>query len=56
MKPSKNSGFQCRLEYLNPVNSGSNGRNNRSGARALVMVGDANNNHSNRQGKIETEG
>ena len=50
-KALKGSTFQCRLEYVNPVNSGSNGRNNSSGTHALVKVGDTNNNHSNRRGK-----
>ena len=44
-------GFQGRLEYVNPVNPGSNGRSNSSGTRTLVKVGDTNNNNSNRHGK-----
>ena len=47
----KNSGLQGRVEYVNPVNSGSNGRNNSSGICTHVKVGDTNNNHSNRRGK-----
>ena len=47
----KNSGFQGRLEYVNPMNSSSNGRSNSSGTCTLVKVGDTNNNHSNRRGK-----
>ena len=47
----KNSGFQGRLEYMNPVNSGSNGRSSSSGIYALIKVGNINNNHSNRWGK-----
>ena len=35
----KNSEFQGRLEYMNPVNSGSNGRSKGSGTRAIVKVG-----------------
>ena len=51
----KNSGFQGRLEYVNPVNTGSNGRRNNCGTHALVKVGDTNNNYSNRREKIEIE-
>ena len=51
----KNSGFQGRLEYVNPVNTSSNGRSGSSGTGALVKVDDTNNNHSNRRGKIEIE-
>ena len=47
----KNSGFQGRPEYVNPVNFGSHGRSNSSRTRALIKVGDTNNNHSNRRGK-----
>ncbi len=35
----KNSRFQGRLEYVNPVNSDFNGRNNSNGTRALVKAG-----------------
>ena len=48
----KNSGFQGRLEYVNPMNSGSNGRSNSCGIYALVKVGGTNNNDPNRRGKI----
>ena len=47
----KNSVFQGWLEYVNPVNSSSNGRSNSSGTHALVKIGDTNNNHTNRWGK-----
>ena len=42
-KALKNSGFQGRLEYVNPMNSGSKGRCNCSGTYALAKVGDTNN-------------
>ena len=47
----KNSGFQGRLEYVNPMNSGSNRRSNSSGTHTLVQVGDANNYHPKIRGK-----
>ena len=47
----KNRGFQCRLEYVNPVNFSSNGRSNSSGTHALIKVGNTNYNPSNRSGK-----
>ena len=47
----KNCRFLGGLEYVNPVNSGSNGRSRRSGTHAPVKVGDTNNNYSNRRGK-----
>ena len=51
----KNSGFQGRLVYVNPVNSGSNGRSNIGGTCRLVKRGETNNNQSNRRWKIEIE-
>ena len=47
----KNSWFQGGLEYVNPVNSGFNGRSNCCGTRTLIKGGDTINNHSNRCGK-----
>ncbi len=47
----KNSGFKGRLVYVNSVDPGSKGRSNRCGARTFIMVGDNNNNHSNRRGR-----
>ena len=43
-KALKNSRFQGRLEYMNPVNSSSNGRSS-SGIHTLIEVSDTNNNH-----------
>ena len=54
----KNNGFQSRLDHVDPVNSGSKGRNitigrsSGSGTHRVVKVGDTNN-HSNRRGEIE---
>ena len=47
----KSNGFQGRLKYVNPMNSGYNGRSNCSGTYTLIKVGDTNNYHSNRRGK-----
>ena len=52
-----NRRFQGRLEYVNPVNPGSNGRRNCSRTSALVKVVDPTKKkkNSNRRGKIEIE-
>ena len=54
-KSLKSSRFQGRWKYENLLNSGSNGRSNSCGTRALVKVGDTKNNRLNRRGKIEIE-
>ena len=51
----KNSGFQGRLEYLNPVDFASKDKGNNGGTGTLIKVGEIknnnNNSHSKRQGK-----